>query len=399
MTHFVTALGWRVSYCIAFLIGSVACGDEWPAFRGPTGLGYSRQKKLPTEWDGAKQKNLLWKSPLVGEGHASPIIWGNRVFVCTAHWDESVKDRGKVIPEHHVLCYRATDGKLLWDVSVEPGPWLRTDFRSGPGGGYAAPTPTTDGKTVYVVFGSSVIAAIDFNGKVVWRKEIKPHTFDVTIGSSPVLFKDTVMMLHAMSNKKDSKLVAYNKTDGSVKWETPLPRTGFAHSTPTMIEVKRKPQLVVVASGGGESDEGVQSFDPANGRRLWWCRGRGDAASAAFGAGILYCDNGRGGAGIAIDPTGAGDVTKTHIKWRIDQVPGGIGSPIIVGKLVYRLHQPNVLKCWRVEDGVSYVIQTGEKFKVLAINDLGDPNHASAAVSDNRLFLVGTRHIYCVGAK
>jgi hypothetical protein len=124
-------------------------------------------------------------------------------------------------------------------------------------------------------------------------------------------------------------------------------------------------------------------------------------------------------------------VTKTHIKWRIDQVPGGIGSPIIVGKLVYRLHQPNVLKCWRVEDGklafaqrldrltstwaspiadangrlyfassgVSYVIQTGEKFKVLAINDLGDPNHASAAVSDNRLFLVGTRHIYCVGAK
>ena len=158
----------------------MARGEEWPGFRGPTGLGYSRQKALPITWGGPQQKNVLWKSPLVGEGHASPIVWDDHVFVCTASWKKSVQDRKKVIPEHHVLCYRAADGKQLWDVAVKPGPWLRTDFRSGPGGGYAAPTPTTDGKLVYVVFGSSVIAAIDFKGKVIWRREIKPHTFDVT---------------------------------------------------------------------------------------------------------------------------------------------------------------------------------------------------------------------------
>jgi outer membrane protein assembly factor BamB len=284
---------------------------------------------------------------------------------------------------------------------------------------------------VYVVLGSSVIAAIDFGGNVVWRHEIKPHTFDVTVGSSPVLFSDTVLMLCAMSQRRDSKLIAYNKADGSVKWETPLPQTGFAHSTPVLIEVAGKPQLVVVASGGGEADEGVQSFDPADGRRLWWCRGGGDASSAAFGAGIVYCDNGRGGPGIAIDPTGSGDVTNTHIKWRINQLPEAIGSPIIVGSLVYRLHTPNVLKCWRAEDGslvyaerldrltstwaspiadatgrlyfatagLSYVIQSGVEFKVLAINDLADPNHASAAASNGRIFLAGTRNVYCVGAK
>ena len=127
----------------------------------------------------------------------------------------------------------ANDCGTRW---LPPGPWLRTDFRSGPGGGYAAPTPTTDGKLVYVVFGSSVIAALDFDGRVVWRKEITPYTFDVTIGSSPVLFHDTLLMLCAMANKSDSKLVAYDKADGSIRWETPLPETGFGHSTPVLIK-------------------------------------------------------------------------------------------------------------------------------------------------------------------
>ncbi len=404
---------------------------NWPGFRGPSGLGYLQSKNLPLQWGGEKSENVIWKTPLVGEGHASPIVWCDRMFVCTARWDAAVTDRAKVIPEHHVLCYRVSDGKLLWDATIEPGPWLRNDFRSGPGGGYAAPTPTTDGQRVYVVFASSVIAALDFEGKPVWRNEISPHGFDVTIGTSPVLFRDTVLMLCAMSNKKDSRLIAYNKTDGSVKWQKSLPKMGLAHSTPVVINVNDKPQLVVAASGFGESDEGIQSFDPSNGERLWWCRGAGESASVAYGAGIVYCDSGRGGPGIAIDPTGSGDVTSTHIKWRINQVPEGIGSPVIVGDRVYRLHSPNVLKCWQVADGkqvyaerlpkltstwaspvadangrlyfasagVSYVIQSGDEFKLLATNDLSDPNHASVAVAGDRLFFVGTRHVFCIGAK
>jgi outer membrane protein assembly factor BamB len=417
----------RTAFCLIVALVSAARCEDWPQFRGPTGLGFSTETALPTKWGGPDNENVLWKSPLVGEGHASPIVWGDRLFVCTARWDESVKDRAKVIPEHHVLCYSTKDGKLLWDSTVEPGSWVRNDFRSGPGGGYAAPTPTTDGRHVYVVFGSSVIAALDFDGRIAWRKEITPHSFDVTIGSSPVLVGDTVIMLCAMSSKKDSKLVAYDKSDGSIRWETPLPQTGFAHSTPVRIDVGVSPQLVVVASGGGEQERGVQSFNPSNGELLWWCRGGGDASSAAFGAGIVYCDSGRGGPGIAIDPTGSGDVTKTHIKWRVN-VPEAIGSPIIVGNLVYRIHSPHVLKCWKTDDGqqayaqrldrltstwaspisdgagriyfatagVSYVIQSGPEFKLLEINDLGDPNHASPAVSNGNIFLVGTRNVYCV---
>ncbi|MCA9270455.1 MAG: PQQ-binding-like beta-propeller repeat protein, partial [Planctomycetales bacterium] len=312
---------WLSCVCILSLLAAPAAGQQWPGFRGPTGVGLSQDKNLPIVWGGAESENVLWKTPLIGDGHASPIVWGDRLFVSTVRWDEAVQERAKAMPEHHVLCYQTGDGKLLWDAKVEPGPWLRSDFRSGPGGGYAAPTPTTDGQRVFVVFGSAVIAALDYSGAVIWRHEIKPYTFDVTVGSSPVLYGDSVLLLCAMANKSDSKLIAYRKSDGSVKWETPLPRTGFAHSTPALIDVGGKPQLVVVASGSGETDEGVQSFDPATGDRIWWCRGGGDASSAAFGAGVVYCDNGRGGPGVAVDPSGQGDVTQTHIRWRVNHIP------------------------------------------------------------------------------
>jgi outer membrane protein assembly factor BamB len=415
---------------IALLIDQAALGrgENWPGFRGPTGLGLTQERNLPLKWGGPDGENVLWKAPLRGEGHASPIVWEDRVFVSTALWPPSVQDRTKVIPEHHLFCYRASDGELLWDTLVPPGPWLRTDFRSGPGGGYACPTPTTDGTLVYCAFGSAVIAAVDFQGKIVWRKEIVPYTFDVTLGSSPVLYHDTVILLCAMAKSSDSGVIAYDKTSGEVKWQQKLAGTGFGHSTPVIIQAGAKPQMLVLASGMEVSGSALQSLDPSNGRRLWWCRGAGDAASPACGSGLVYFDSGRRSLGVAVDPTGSGDVSKSHVKWTVAQVPEAIGSPIIVGDYVYRLHVPGVLKCWeaatgkqvyaaRLEGisttwaspiadplgniyfanaGKSFVIQAGPQFKVLATNDLADGNHASPAVSAGSMFLVGMKHVYCV---
>ena len=144
---------------------------------------------------------------------------GDRIGQLDKQAVEAEQAREKVMPEHHVLCYAAADGKMLWDIQVPPGPWLRTDFRSGPGGGYAAPTPATDGKLLYCLFGSSVMAAVDFEGKIAWRKEIRPYTFDVTVASSPVIYGETVIVLCAMAKPEDSKVVAYDKASGDVKWE------------------------------------------------------------------------------------------------------------------------------------------------------------------------------------
>jgi outer membrane protein assembly factor BamB len=407
----------------------VTAGEHWPQFRGPTGLGYSDETNLPVEWGGAERKNIVWTAPLIGQGHASPVVWGDRVFVCTAFWPADLMDHAKVLPEHHVTCYAVSDGRQLWDALVAPGPWLRSDFRSGPGGGYAAPTPATDGRRLFVVFGSSVMAALDFDGKLIWRREIEPHTFDVTVGSSPVLFGANVILLCAMAKKDDSRLLAFDQANGEAKWRTDLPETGFAHSTPVIVEVDGRPQMLVAASGIKTTPKGLMSFDPADGQLRWWCQAGGDAASVAFGKNIVYADSGRGGPGVAVDATGAGDVTATHIRWTVPQVPEGIGSPIIVDDYVYRLHTPGILKCWQLSDGkqiyaqrlvgisstwaspladehgrlyfatagTSFVIQSGPEFKILAENDLGDQNHATPALAGGRIYLVGQKNLYCIG--
>ena len=419
--------------CIAFLLFEVlVCrGENWPRFRGPTGQGYADESNLPITWGGPDKENVLWEAPLKGQGHASPILWGELVFVCGVHWPENVEDRKKVIPDQHVTCYRSSDGKMLWDTVVPPGPWLRTDFRSGPGGGYAAATPVTDGKLLYCAFGSSVLAALDMQGKIVWRKEIVPYTFDVTIGSSPVLYGDTVILFCAMSKKSDSRVVAFDKRSGNVKWETKLAETDFGHSTPVFISVNKKPQMLLVASGMKESGNALQSLDPSSGEILWWCRGEGDAASPVYGCGLVYFDSGRGGPGIALDPTGSGDVSESHIRWKITQAGQALSSPIIVGNYLYRLHTPGIVKCWEVKTGKqvysdrvkgissmwaspvadahgnlffanagkSYVIKTGPEYHVLAINDLGDGNHPSPAVSNGKMYLVGMKNLYCIGNK
>jgi outer membrane protein assembly factor BamB len=403
------------------LVGQAARAEEenWPRFRGPTGLGYTVEQNLPVEWGGPQGKNVVWKSALKGEGHASPVVWGDAVFVATAYWPPTVTNREETIPEHHITCYQASDGKALWDVLVPPGPWRRTDFRSGPGGGYAAATPVTDGRRVYCAFGSAVLAAVDFQGKIVWRTELVPYTFDVTVGSSPILYEDTVILFCAMAKPADSKIVAFDKATGKVKWQQPLAGMAFGHSTPVIIQVGGKAQMLVLASGAKESDNALQSLNPAS----------GDVASPALGGGLVYFDSGRGGPGFCVDASGSGDVSATHMKWTVNMVPEGLSSPTIVGKHVYRLHNSATLKCWELETGKlvyaekmqglstmwaspiadpagrlffanggkSYVIQTGPEFRVLAANDLGDGNHPSPAVAKGRMFLAGLKNLWCIG--
>jgi len=163
--------------CTLLVLGLAACAEEWPQFRGPTGFGYTAERGLPLTWNAKSGENILWRAPLPKSDHAwsSPIVWSDRVFV-TSVTNEPVL--------HRVHCFAKADGRLLWEAAIEPGPLLLTALR----GGYGAPTPCTYGRRVYVVFGSAVIAALDFDGKLLWRKEIANHAFDVALGSSPILF-------------------------------------------------------------------------------------------------------------------------------------------------------------------------------------------------------------------
>ena len=410
---------------LVFAAGSVGGAADWSGWRGPTGQGLTDDKKLPLTWSGKTGENVRWKSPLPGteakaapdQNQSSPVVRGGKVFVTVGYWPG--KADPKAYPEHHVACYAADDGKPLWDVKVEPGPWLFADLR----GGYTAPTPAVDDERVYVVFGSAVIAALDHAGKQVWRKEIKPFKFDVALAASPVLVGDSVVMQLDQTDKQ-SRLTSFDAKTGDVKWEQLRPAHGFAHSTPVLAEVGGKKQLLVAASNA------LQGVDPDSGKVLWTCGASGDTVSPVMGSGLVYLDSGRGGNGIAVDPTGTGDVTKTHLKWKSGTIPEAIGSPVVVGEHLYRLHAPGVLKCLTLAKGEvvygerlngvsasaspiatpdgriyfasagrSYVIKAGATFEILATNDLGDDCPASPAVADGKLFLKGRKMLYCVGEK
>jgi outer membrane protein assembly factor BamB len=148
-----------------------------------------------------------------------------------------------------------------------------------------------------------------------------------------------------------------------------------------------------------------------------------------LGNGLVYLDSGRGGPAFAVDPTGTGDVTKTHLKWKLNQMPEGYGSPVVAGEYLYRLHNPDVIKCIKMATGEvvfserlpgvsnscspfvagdrvyvasagkSYVLKAGSTPDILATNDLGDSGAASPAVAGGKIFLKGRKWLFCVGAK
>lgn len=412
----------RSTLLFAVGLSSVAAAD-WPGWRGPTGMGRAAGK-LPLTWGGKDNANVLWKVALPGieekaaqdQNQSSPIVRGDRVFLTASYWTGPKADP-KVQPEHHVACHSLADGKRLWDVKIEPGPWLFSDLR----GGYTVPTPVADAERVYVVFGSAVIAALDHSGKQLWRKEIRPFKFDVALAASPVLVGDAVI-LQCDELDQQSRLIAFEAKTGEVKWEEKRPKVGFAHSTPVLADVNGKPQLLVSASNA------VQGLDPSNGKILWTCEAKGDTVTPVFGNGLVYIDTGRGGPAVAVDPTGSGDVTKTHIKWKLNQMPDGYSSPVMVGEFLYRLHSPETLKCLRMSSGEtvyserlpgvsvlsspiaagdriycasagkSYVITAGPKPEILAVNDLGDKSPASPAVAQGKIILKGGRWLFCVGS-
>ena len=404
----------RSALLVAALLLAIhsAHAGHWPQFRGPTGLGYTDDTNLPLTWNAKTGENIAWKSPLPKSDnpYSSPSVWGDRVFV-TCVLNNPV--------EHHVLCFQRADGKQLWDTTLPPGPWLLKDLR----GGYGAPTPCTDGKNVFVVFGSAVVASLDFDGKVVWRKELEKLNFDVAMGSSPILHGDTVI-LDCDQNNKTSSLIAFDKGTGDIKWEAKRPQVAFAHSTPVIVTVSGKKQMLVSASNA------LQGVDPDSGAILWWCAAPGDASSPAFGGGWVFSDSGRGGKAVCVDPTGAGDVTKTHLKWTFPQIPEGLSSAIIVGERVFRTHNPETLKCLDLKTGElvfgerlpgvstwaspfatpdgkiyfasagkTYVVKAGPTLEILATNEIGEENRASAAVSDGQIFVRGHRNLYCIGKK
>ena len=381
---------------------------NWPAWRRD-GSGIADARHLPVAW--GENENVLWRTPLPGEGNSSPIVWGDRVFL-TASLDEGAR--------RLVLCLDAGSGKILWQTELRPDAPSTFYQKTG----FAAPTPATDGERVYALFDTPGLIALDMGGKVLWKHGLGPIKSPYNMGSSPILYKD--MVIQCCDHSGPAYLVALDRKTGEQRWRTRRVSSSCGHyGTPLLIRVDGRTQ--VVASG-----EPVIAYDHDTGAELWSCHGMKECVgpSPVFGHDLLYASSGRTGPVMAIDPRGRGDVTETRVVLHLTSGGPYVPTPLVYphlmipgdnGKMLFysaacrlvvedRIHDHFTSSpvgadgkiYWCSERGKTYVIDagslTGERpsVTVLSVNQLPGAMLATPAIAGDRLFLRTSEALYCV---
>ena len=384
---------------------------SWPGWRGDGSGVAAADARPPHLW--APGTNVVWRTGLPGEGSSSPIVWGDRIFVPAA------TDNGRL---RHLLCLAAGDGRELWRFTSLAPIIGKTD----PKAGYAASTPVTDGKRVYLFFDSPGLMAVNLDGTLAWQLPLGVFKSPYNITSSPVLSGDSLIL--CCDHNGDAFILAVNKDTGTVKWRTPR-KQGLQYSTPLLIDCHGAPQLVVNAAT-------VIAYDPRDGRELWSCRGLNPvvAPSAVWDGLHVYAVSGRNGPALAIEPGGQGDVTDSRS--RMLALTGGpyVPSPLALPELLlpgddghlrllaadgrllaeYRLQDHFTASpvlaggfvYWPAEGGKTYlleVVRTAEpaapSLRLLGVNDLGEKCLASPAPVGTRLFLRTVKALYCLAGE
>ncbi len=394
-----------------------ARAEDWPQFRGPNSLGASAHKGLPTEWH--DEKNIVWKAKLPGAGASSPITVGDRMYL-TCYSGYSSDGKGEMEDlKLHFVCLNHKTSDIIFDKKLEPTLPESQRVRDH---GYAAATPATDGKAVYVFFGKSGVVKFDMEGNQVWRKSVGDGTHKWGCGTSPVLH-DEVVIVNA--SVESGSLVALSKKDGEEVWS----QGGMNRSwnTPHLVKVGEKHELVVSVK------DKILAFDPATGESLWECEGIHDyvCPSIISQTGIVYAIGGRKSQTIAVKAGGRGNVTESHRLWQA-RVGANVSSPVIHDGHLYWVSDRNkvaycvVVKTGDVKyheripqqpyastlvaDGKLYVVSrfsgtivlaAQPEYKQLAHNKLGDKAtfNASPIVAGGRLFLRSDAYLYCIGSK
>jgi outer membrane protein assembly factor BamB len=410
---------------VALLLGAAAAaGANWPGFRGPRGDGVSPDRGLPVKW--GPDENVVWKTKLPGPGTSSPIVWGDRVFLTCDTGREAARKNDVAKVRRHLLCVDRKSGKILWQKDV-PAKLPENDYnRYLQEHGYVSSTPVTDGERVYVFFGRTGVLAFDFAGSLQWHVEVGQYLNSWGSAASLVLYKD---LLIVNASVESSALLALDRKTGKRVWR--LGGIRDCWTTPVLVEVPGGKQELVFNTPGQ-----LLGIDPEKGTKLWECEGvetTTPTSSPVAHNGIVYAMGAamKGTRAVmAVRPGGRGDVTKTHVVWK---QKGGTNhsSPLVYqGRLYYvtglitclkadtgkplfneRLYEANMEYVSPVAaDGKifvftrrsgAYVLEAGDKLKVLAHNELGDRNifNGSPAISGGQLFVRSDTYLYCLGSK
>lgn len=399
------ALGWLS------LMSSPAA--HWPQWRGPNGDGISPETNVPIKWSATE--NVAWKSPIPGEGHSSPVVWGESVFLTTAL--PETQDR-------QLLRLDARTGKILWQRSVVKAAREAMHRENSP----ASSTPVTDGERVFTSFqdGPRVdLRCFDFAGKQLWA--LQPLTFEGEHGYSytPVVYRD--LLIFDFRQEGEAALLALDKRTGQERWRVEPSRRRISHITPFLIDDGRRPQLIV--SGSDET----RSVNPETGETIWWCRGPSDVSVAglSYGSGVLFVTAGypdRNRMGLRVD--GSGDVSSTHVAWRSRRQVTYVPSPVYHDGHFYSILDEGILCCFDAQTGETVwdhrlegrvrsslvlaggnIYSTNDKgvttifratpkgFEPVAVNDLKEFCYSTPAIANGRLYLRTGKNLYCIGSR
>jgi outer membrane protein assembly factor BamB len=397
-----------VLFLTAALNAFLAHAEDWPEFRGPTGQGHSTETGLPLEW--SETRNIGWKTPVPGLGWSSPSISGGLVWLTTAlEKQDPVSLR--------VLAFDARTGREILNIELFN---VQSDPLLNPKNSYATPTPVIEGDRVYVHFGADGTAAVTTAGDVIWKTRLSYNAMHGQ-GGSPVLYGD--LLIISCDGDDDGYVVALDKRTGEVRWKTPRRKPSTqAYSTPLVIRVGGQDQ--VVSTGG----YGAAAYDPVSGREIWYVRypdGYSNVPRPVYGHGLVYLATGlQHPSLLAIRPDGAGDVTATHIVWRLDRAVPVTSSPLLLGDEIYIVSDIGIATCldaktgkihWQQrlgdnhsaspvfadgriyflnEQGVMNVLAPGKKFRRLAMNSLDGLTLASPAVSGGSIYLRSANQLY-----
>jgi len=407
----------------------------WHQWRGPYANGISRHANPPTAW--SEKQNIRWKVEIPGRGSASPVVWGDRLFVLTAipagaSLSDSHTPRGGRTPELHRFVVMAIDrktGRTIWErTAKEERPHEGSHPDNGTG---ASSSAVTDGEHVVAFFESRGLFVYDMDGKPIWQKDLgdKQMRSEFGEGSTPALYRNRVVVV--WDHQGQSFVVALDKRTGKELWRVER-REIDSWSTPLVVEHEGRAQ--VVTNGMNL----LRSYDLETGQIVWQSDGTtmNPIPSPVAGDGMVFVTSGfRGNDLKAIRLAGArGDITRSNnIVWSLNRDTPYVSSPLLydgilyliksnsgilstfdarTGKPHYQLQRlaglPEVFSspvgaAGRVyltgRDGTTLVIRHGPKFEVLGTNSLDDGFDASPALVDNEMYLRGYKYLYSIGPK
>jgi outer membrane protein assembly factor BamB len=417
----------------------------WPAFRGANAAGNGDGQGAITEWNLDTNTNVRWKTPIPGFTTASPIVWGNKVFVVTAI--SSAGDKtfrtglyGDVKPvedlsEHTWKMYALdkASGKILWEATAFKGiPKVKRHTKST----QANSTPVTDGTHVVALFGTvGRLIAWDMNGKELWNHDIgvldSGWFFDPSYqwghSSSPIIHNGKVIVQADI--QKNSFIAAYDVKTGKQLWKTQRDEIS-SWGTPTIFEGK------IVTNGPT-----VRGYDPDTGKEVWKLGPNSEVTvgTPVVGEGLVFVTGGYPPVRpiYAIKPTAAGDISMAKDKTSSEVIAWSntagtyIPTPIFYEGILYTFDNGGVLSAYgaksgeriyrsRVggggsfcaspiaadgklyfanEDGDVIVVRAGRTYQELAKNSMKEVIMSTPAISDGTIVVRTLGHVYGIGEK